>query len=287
MTPNFDHVFARISNAKRHREAMYQIHEDYRVKYPVEQFHEVSRRGAQLFAKATHPYPYEMSIKFGEWANGLRAALDSLLYEIAVFDTGQRPPTRVGDRAFPIFTDEDKFNNHKSLKGLHPWTLERLRVCQPFKSPTGMTGNALYWLHELAKVDRHRHLFDVEMIVLGIDIEIPAELAQYTSSEFITTCDEQLAFIYKDKPLKLAEIAFHTPIPNNLRSGIDVSYSVGFDVPGWMLNVHPGYRWRFDYRMNSVEEIVEKLTEMFAREIKSRPASRGTISFIDGQWVPD
>lgn len=287
MILNLEHVYARIENAKRHREAMTRIHNEYRSAHPIEEISEIGDGAARLFVKASHPYPHEMSIKFGEWANGLRAALDSLFYEIAIFDTGQNPPTRKGDRVFRICRDEEKFDRHASLKGLHPWTIENLRICQPFRSPTGEKGHALYWLHELAKIDRHRHLFNVEMIVHGVDINIPSAMARYTSPELVTLCDETTSFIGLAEPLQLAEIAFRTPVPPKIAAQIGIRYVVGFDVPGWMKEVHHGYQWRFDFRMDSVEQIVEKLTHLFSQHIVSRTEFDGTISLVDGGWVRD
>lgn len=287
MTLNLDHVLARVHSAQAHRAALCRIHAEYRKQHPLKQFHKISGNTAHMYVQATHPFPHQMSIEFGEWANGLRAALDSLFYEIAIFDTGTNPPSHAVARQFPILHDEAKFDSQGSLKGLHPWTVKQLRNCQPFNSPTGENGNALYWLHELARIDRHRHLYEIKEIILGIDVTIPAAIAPYTAKNLITLCDEKTSFIRHDDPLELATIAFHTPIPPFINSGIDMTYSVGFDIPGWLLEVHEGYQWRCDHRMVSVEEMVEKLILLFSHHIENRTELEGTISYIDGEWVND
>ena len=41
--------------------------------------------------------PDELSLEFGELLYQLRATLDSLVYELAIIDSGQDPPARCGE----------------------------------------------------------------------------------------------------------------------------------------------------------------------------------------------
>jgi hypothetical protein len=100
-----------------------------------------------------------MALAFSDWLAALRAALDNGLYAWAVAATGQNPPPGAGKLQFPIASTVEEFRNQaRRLKDLPPDVLARLEQAQPYHSAYGPRSNLLYWLHELARVDRHRRL---------------------------------------------------------------------------------------------------------------------------------
>ena len=182
MTFNSEGSVALLNSARRNRTRMNEIHQEYRSEHKVHSFIERDDKSISLFLQATAPYPSEMTTEFYGWANALRASLDNLFYEIAIFDTGQNPPTAAGNRQFPIFSSEERFKTAKCLKGLHPWSVNTLQTCQPFNSETGKLGHALYWLNELARTSRHRQLYEVLLAIEKLEIKIPEEVAMHVLS---------------------------------------------------------------------------------------------------------
>ncbi|MFE3000022.1 hypothetical protein ACFXG4_34105 [Nocardia sp. NPDC059246] len=105
------------------------------------------------------PMPVRLSALFGEWLYQLRAALDGIVYCLAVRDSGQNPPPAERSIYFPIFTDPAKYDdpNHRGrMKALSDKTFEVLRHVQPFNAQPDHRSNVVWWLEELARIDRHR-----------------------------------------------------------------------------------------------------------------------------------
>ncbi|WP_445165799.1 hypothetical protein ACTXG7_18135 [Mycolicibacterium sp. Dal123E01] len=105
------------------------------------------------------PMPARISALFGEWLYLLRAALDGTAYHLAVRDSGQNPPPNERNIYFPIKLDPAKYDSqgHRdNLKALSDTTFADLRVVQPFNAQPDHLSNALWWVEELARIDRHR-----------------------------------------------------------------------------------------------------------------------------------
>lgn len=287
MTFNSEGSVALLNSARRNRNRMNEIHQEYRSEHKVHSFIERDDKSISLFLQATAPYPSEMTTEFYGWANALRASLDNLFYEIAIFDTGQNPPTAAGNRQFPIFSSEERFKTAKCLKGLHPWSVNALQTCQPFNSETGKLGHALYWLNELARTSRHRKLYEVLLAIEKLEIIIPEEVAMHTSRDEIELSDREFSFIGSGAPLRIAKINLNSPLSPSISSGFDIECEIAYEVPDWKRNVYPSYRWRLSDRMDSLEEMVDKLIQLFDNHIVKRTEFTSKISYIDGQWVRD
>ncbi len=266
---------------------MDEVHQEYRTEHEVHCFTKRDDKSISIYLQATAPYPAQMTTEFYSWANSLRASLDNLFYEVAIYDTGQNPPTAAGNRHFPIFSSEERFKTAKCLKGLHPWSVNALQTCQPFHSETGKTGNALYWLNELARTSRHRKLYEVLPAIEMLDIIIPEDVAIHTSEDEIELSDREFSFISSDSPLRIAKINLNSPLSPNISSGFDIKCEIAYEIPDWKRNVYPSYRWRLSDRMDSLEEMVEKLIQLFDSHIEERTEFTSKISYIDGQWVRD
>ncbi|MCU1645408.1 MAG: hypothetical protein JWN03_5683 [Nocardia sp.] len=105
------------------------------------------------------PMPVRLSALFGEWLYELRAALDGIVYYLAVRDSGQNPPPAERGIFFPVFTDPAKYDdtNHRGrMKALSDESFALLRQVQPFNAQPDHGSNVLWWLEELARIDRHR-----------------------------------------------------------------------------------------------------------------------------------
>lgn len=113
-----------------------------------------------LLLRTVEPMPTRLSTLFGEWLYELRAALDGILYHIAVRDSGQNPPPAERGLMFPTFVDPTKFDDpsHRGrLQAVSDATFALLRHVQPFNAKPDHLSNVLWWLDELARIDRHRY----------------------------------------------------------------------------------------------------------------------------------
>lgn len=106
----------------------------------------------------------EISLEFGELLYQLRAALDSLVYELAIIDTGQDPPPDADKLEFPIRSSQAAFEKVAwkiaPLSEYHRLLINRL---QPYPVPEQtdamkVMASTLDVLNDWARKDRHRGL---------------------------------------------------------------------------------------------------------------------------------
>jgi hypothetical protein len=72
-------------------------------------------------------------------------------------NTGLNPPPDAEKLQFPICITRAEFRKQaKRLATLPGDIVEKLEKTQPCQSPYGPKSNLLFWLHELARTDRHR-----------------------------------------------------------------------------------------------------------------------------------
>ncbi len=98
------------------------------------------------------PMPSQVSILIGEIAYNLRAALDYLVYALAVLDSGKEQSST----QFPIEDTPEGFEGRKKqgfLRGLNVAHIAGIERLQPYK---GCDWTRL--LRSLSNADKHRHL---------------------------------------------------------------------------------------------------------------------------------
>ena len=95
--------------------------------------------------------PPIIAILIGETVYNLRAALDYLVYELAILDSGKA----ASRSQFPLESCEDGWNQHEKnwLDGISDGHKARIKDLQPFK---GVIWTAT--LREVSNPDKHRHL---------------------------------------------------------------------------------------------------------------------------------
>jgi hypothetical protein len=135
-----------------------------------------------LYIEVDPAFPGEqLALHFGEMLYQLRAALDSLIYEVAIIDSKSDPPPDAEKLEFLIRGSEDSFNQGAwkiaPLSDLHKGMI--LSV-QPYDVPRRGEGEALVArafkeLNELARKDRHRGLRVVTAWVSNKDplVDVP------------------------------------------------------------------------------------------------------------------
>ena len=100
---------------------------------------------------------FELLAIAGDIVQNLRSALDHLAYQLAeVGSPGSTPSEWV---AFPIVRDAKDYESAKArkVKGMRPEAIKAIDSLKPYQG-----GNEALWrLHELNNVDKHRFVFEV------------------------------------------------------------------------------------------------------------------------------
>jgi hypothetical protein len=108
--------------------------------------------------------PTAFSIEFGEMLYQLRATLDTLVYQAAIYDTGQAPPPDHERLEFPFRSSREEFDNATwKIRPLSPKHRDIIESVQPYNAPhvspdERTTINGLTALNDWARIDRHRRL---------------------------------------------------------------------------------------------------------------------------------
>lgn len=115
--------------------------------------------------------PQMWSVQIGEIAHNLRSALDHLVWQLVILETGQPPTTN--KTQFPIFNSEPEYkrSERKFLHGTNAATRSLIEAQQPFH--TGEKHSSPLWhLHELSNFDKHRtiHLTCGSLEQLKLDV---------------------------------------------------------------------------------------------------------------------
>jgi hypothetical protein len=106
----------------------------------------------------------QLSLHFGEMLYQLRAALDSLVYEVAIQDTGEDPPPRAESLEFIIRSSESAFDKAawkiRPLSDLHQAMILSIQPYEVEGRGKGerFVADVLAELNDLARKDRHRGL---------------------------------------------------------------------------------------------------------------------------------
>lgn len=113
----------------------------------------------EILVVMREPAPVDMALIFSEWLAALRASLDNALYALAASISGQNPPPHAERIQYPICSTQEDFTKQaKRLTMLPNHVVEAIEKAQPYQSPYGPESNLTYWIHELARKDRHRSL---------------------------------------------------------------------------------------------------------------------------------
>ena len=118
-----------------------------------------------IFVRASESFPAEqLSLHFGELLYQLRAALDSLVYEVAILDSDCDPPPDEDRLEFLIRESEEAFNNAAwKIKPLSDHHRAMIHSVQPYDigqrgEGEAVVASAFNELNDLARKDRHRGL---------------------------------------------------------------------------------------------------------------------------------
>jgi hypothetical protein len=116
----------------------------------------------RLMGREIRTVPAQLGLHFSIWLQQLRAALDNALYACVGSRQCQFPPLKDNLIEFPITESRTKFNSTKTIKNqaVDEDVAVFLEGQQPYWRGINNEQDAkmshLYWLNELARIDRHR-----------------------------------------------------------------------------------------------------------------------------------
>jgi hypothetical protein len=102
----------------------------------------------------------ELGLLVGDFLHNLRSALDHLAYELAAAYTKPLPPKAAETCEFPVFWKRpmDARQEQSKIGCIHPDAVNLIKAIQPYHKGTKYTGDPLWILNELERIDKHRTL---------------------------------------------------------------------------------------------------------------------------------
>jgi hypothetical protein len=103
---------------------------------------------------AHRPLPFDALAIAGDVVHNLRTALDHLAHQLVLVGSGAEPSNRV---AFPISVNLEAYERDEpgKVQGMSPETIKAIDALKPYKGGI----HALWRLHSLDNIDKHRTLF--------------------------------------------------------------------------------------------------------------------------------
>lgn len=156
--PSLDNAHARVRRARNHLTLFKRHARKFFTKMPImapSLETDLAEGDFVVISNLSHLIPSVLSILIGECIYNLRAALDYLIYELAILDSGQ-----VQEKTqFPIRDDPKGWEQlgSTSLKGLTRKHMAAIECLQPYKGC-----NWTKVLRDISNPDKHRTLVFVE-----------------------------------------------------------------------------------------------------------------------------
>lgn len=192
---------------------------------PYSLFHEFDTQGGDNVIRV-RPYRWTIPLEFGliisDCIHNLRAALDNLLYDLALAHNRGNPlPSEVEERVmFPISRDRKKFKTGGAwrIRDIDPRAQAIIEGLQPYNQGNNYASDPLWVLNELSRIDKHRlvyttllsqgegvfgfagegHVYDVRLF--GSDpagIEHTVEVVRYRAKPFEPGGKVHVQFAFK------------------------------------------------------------------------------------------
>lgn len=178
LNEGFERFIARLQRAVEHRESL----ENYcKQETAVTLDFTTNGNSVVVTVKQSEPIPPVGSTILSDWLHQVRSSLDGAFYTLAALETGSYPPSRPRTRTFPIRTTRVDFDqmlasDSNPTRGMTTSTVEKIERSQPYHGKYGADGDSLLWIHNMARIDRHRHSFDLALRIVpgeenGIDFD--------------------------------------------------------------------------------------------------------------------
>ena len=218
------------------------------------------------------PVPPIIGVLFGEYFYNLRTALDYLVYDVAIHDSDANPPPRADSLQFPIYSNPDTWSRNEyridPLSEKHRGWLKDIQPC--FRSDGHPEWDGLYWLNELARLDRHRQLH-----VVGGYITESAPLIDAPHATAVLFEDvDPYVFVEDDTEIARFKVVPHTrydKVEGNPQTAIDI------EIREWarMRPTNLAWtKWTLRIRCLVVEAYVDAVIGRFERDCTGRTRAK-------------
>jgi len=120
-------------------------------------------------------------VRVGEIVHNMRSALDHIVWELVILNTGN--PPRTNQNQFPIFETEAGFNARGVRKFLHDVRADAINLIQseqPFRTGEGVK-SPLWHMRELSNADKHRTLHIVGTLLHSFNVTFPPVAESFTA----------------------------------------------------------------------------------------------------------
>lgn len=233
----------RLARATKHRTDMIEAHLAAKDEYGVRAH--LRQDGAFVSVVTTCPADPLLGTIFGDWLASIRTMLDHVFYQLAIRETGKNPPTRKGDRQFPVCRTQESFDalfegRTRPLHGFSEAAIEAVRVMQPMNGKYGPDGDAILWFHDLARQDRHREPWKMGGLIVQTEWSI-------RESDKAGIVGHRKADLETEPPVAGADVEF-VPVTFACRSetaaaslangGIEVDVHSKLELVDWFINAH-------------------------------------------------
>lgn len=221
-------------------------------------------RKLTYYVAAVEEAPPSIALRIGDAVQCLRSALDHLVHQLhEVAGTGTPPK----DRGFPIADDAHGYESQRGtkMKGLPQAVVQAIDAIKPYKtgdpSNTGSISLALWRLHQLNNIDKHRALLTCGSVFGGVDIgAIFARVAQRSQIDFVRRAKIGQWYLRESSPvfpLKVGNELF-TDAPNEeANEKMSFIFTIAFGEPGVVEGESPV---KF---LHDMANVVEKLSSAF------------------------
>ena len=169
LVPTLDGIRTKMARAHEHcgmldREIRTFINsKPYRIGY---EFNAEMREHSWKLVSAPPEIPSRINAIIGDALYNFRSSLDHIVWQL-VLRNGGTPDTR---NEFPIFSDRGNFSNStRKLRGVNDTARQIITAVQPCNGGD----DALWFLHELSNMDKHRHLPVVFVNVTEVTSQTP------------------------------------------------------------------------------------------------------------------
>ena len=135
--------------------------------HPYETFHEDDLNSGErtYYLRVLKEIPSHLSALIGDIAQNLRSSLDHLAWHLVQISP-VTPKAEERDIYFPIFETAREYRTGKmrKIRGMTDAAIKAIDCIEPYYRPDNVgigKGAALFWLHEINKLDKHRLLVPI------------------------------------------------------------------------------------------------------------------------------
>ena len=266
--PDFTTARGKVDRATEHRVTMGAEHRQSPP--PTGLRADVDGSSCQLYCE--YDCSSRLSYVFGDWLANMRAAVDYAFFQIAVHETRQDPPTRQRTRQFPITRDPADFaqrltSQSNPLHGFRQSTIDMIERMQPYNGTYGPDGDALLWLHDLARIERHRGIARIGGLIRRFDATVVDPASRLITAHWVSDYRTTPMVVDPGEAVLLAEFrCASTRDARRVAAALTADVDTTLEVTDWFRDAHVEGR-SANIRNDNLEERMTFLERMWPQAL--------------------